>query len=349
MEHGGDFGLEKIAYFNGGLFDGSRALPLESGDIGLLQAAGSLDWSQIDPTIFGTLFERFLDPAKHGQIGNHYTDSEKVMMIVEPVILRPLHNEWAQIRAQIQPLAKKAGSIVPRTGSPGDVRDAANAARRALAPAIAIRDKFLDRLASVRILDPACGSGNFLYLALQVVKDLENRVVLECEAMGLSPRALTVGPEIVHGIEINPLAAELARTTIWIGDIQWGLRNGIYFRPTPILRKLDSIERRDALITAISSPSPTGKGEVVRHVEAEWPNAEFIIGNPPFLGTKKMIAALGEVYTNTIRNVYKSKLSPFSDLVCWWFEKAYQQIKDGKATRSGFRCHSIRFLEVVID
>ena len=129
--------------------------------------------------------------------------------------------------------------------------------------------------------------------------------------MGLPPRALSVGPEIVHGIEINPLAAELARTTIWIGDIQWGLRNGIYFRPTPILRKLESIERRDALITAISSPSHTAKGEGVRYVEAEWPDAEFVIGNPPFLGTKKMIAALGEAYTNTIRNIYKSRLSPF--------------------------------------
>lgn len=103
MEHGGDFGLEKIAYFNGGLFDGSRALPLESDDIGLLQAAGSLDWSQIDPTIFGTLFERFLDPDKHGQIGTHYTDSEKVMMIVEPVVLRPLREEWVQVRIKIEP------------------------------------------------------------------------------------------------------------------------------------------------------------------------------------------------------------------------------------------------------
>ncbi len=330
MEHGGDFGLEKIAYFNGGLFDGRRALPLDSGDIGLLQAAASLDWSQIDPTIFGTLFERFLDPGKRAQIGAHYTDPEKIMMIVEPVILRPLREEWAAIKPQIEALTDKAASIAPRTRSPGDVLDADKAAQRVRAPAIVLRDKFLDRLASIRILDPACGSGNFLYLALQGVKDLENRVALECEAMGLPPRGLGVGPEIVHGIEINPLAAELARTTIWIGDIQWGLRNGIYSRPNPILRKLDAIECRDALIAKITSPRARGEVEraerarvrgplsesepsglspaerpphpdplpargerEVRYVEAEWPAAEFIVGNPPFLGGKLMRNGLG--------------------------------------------------------
>ncbi|MDX6462541.1 MAG: hypothetical protein QOE55_6238 [Acidobacteriaceae bacterium] len=119
---------------------------------------------------------------------------------------------------------------------------------------------------TIGILDPACGSGNFLYLALQGVKDLENRVVLECEALELSPRALEVGPEIVHGIEINPFAAELARTTIWIGDIQWRRRNGIYSEPPPILRKLDAIECRDALMTKRSDGS---------FVEADWPAAEF--------------------------------------------------------------------------
>jgi hypothetical protein len=125
MENGGDFGLEKIAYFNGGLFDGRRALPLESGDVGLLQAAASLDWSQIDPTIFGTLFERFLDPDKRAQIGAHYTDPEKIMMIVEPTILKPLREEWEALKAKIEPIAETAAKIVPVTQSPGD-RAAAN-------------------------------------------------------------------------------------------------------------------------------------------------------------------------------------------------------------------------------
>ena len=295
MEKGGDFDLTRIAHFNGGLFDGRRSLDLDSGDVDLLIAAGALDWSQIDPTIFGTLFERFLDPQKRGQIGAHYTDPDKINMIIEPVILRPLREEWAAIRAKIAPIAERSAAIKPRTQSPGDRRDADAAARRVRLPAIKLRDDFLHRLSRISVLDPACGSGNFLYLALQGVKDIENRAVLECEAMGLPPRDLSVGPEILHGIEINPLAAELARTTIWIGDIQWAIQHGIYTRPEPFLRPLDAIECRDALLV------PDGNGGFA---EAEWPDADFIVGNPPFLGAKLMKRTLGLETTETIRSTF---------------------------------------------
>jgi len=227
METGGEFDLTDIAHFNGGLFDGRRALPLQSDEIALLQAAASLDWSQIDPTIFGTLFERFLDPDKRAQIGAHYTDPEKIMMIVEPVILRPLGEEWTKAKARIEQLVKQA-----------QLKQGRRARGNGMGAAEEERSKFIDRLRHLTILDPACGSGNFLYLALQGVKDIELKANLECEAMGLEPRTPLVGPEIVHGIEINILAAELARTTIWIGDIQWRVCNGIYARPEPILRKL---------------------------------------------------------------------------------------------------------------
>ena len=129
-----------------------------------------------------------------------------------------------------------------------------------------VRARYIERLKRVSILDPACGSGNFLYLALQGVKDIENRANLECEALGLPPRVNEVGPEILHGIEINPVAAELARTAIWIGDIQWRRRNGIHYDPPPILRKLDNIECRDALIekvadgSAVQPSPPVGEG-----------------------------------------------------------------------------------------
>jgi type II restriction/modification system DNA methylase subunit YeeA len=237
MEHGGEFDLTDIAHFNGGLFDGRRAIRLDDGDLGLLIAAASLDWSLIDPTIFGTLFERFLDPDKRAQIGAHYTDPDKIMMIVEPVILRPLRAEWEIARAETEKLVEAAHLKKGR------------AFDNAMAKAEEPRAKFLERLRRVTILDPACGSGNFLYLALQGVKDIELKANLECEALGLAPRVPVIGPEIVHGLEINQLAAELARTTIWIGDIQWRLRNGIYAKPDPILRKLEAIECRDALIT----------------------------------------------------------------------------------------------------
>ena len=322
MEIGGDFDLNDIAWFNGGLFDGRKALPLDDNDVGLLVAAGSLDWGQIDPTIFGTLFERFLDPDKRAQIGAHYTDADKILKIIDPVILAPLREEWLIVKAEMIGLLN--GTIKPPMRS---------RPRRPMKPVEAAeetRSRFLERLRGVRILDPACGSGNFLYLALQGVKDIENIVNLESEMLGLAPRLPVIGPEIVHGIEINPLAAELARTTIWIGDIQWRLRNGIYAKPRPILRKLDAIECRDALLAPVNGDSRN------QYIEAAWPKAEFIVGNPPFLGTKKMIAAIGESYAASLRTVFKSRLSPFSDLVCWWFDKAYEQIQQGNARRAGF-------------
>jgi type II restriction/modification system DNA methylase subunit YeeA len=326
MEKGGRFGLEKIAFFNGGLFDGRPALRLESGDIGLLIAAGSLDWSQIDPTIFGTLFERFLDPDKRAQIGAHYTDSEKIMMIVEPVILRPLRAEWEAARSKIEPIAEEADKLQQTQFSKAGARSFDKQITAIRARAEVIRDQFIERLRKMTILDPACGSGNFLYLALQGVKDIELKANLECEALGLSPRVPVIGPEIVHGIEINPLAAELARTTIWIGDIQWRLRNGIYARPDPILRKLEAIECRDALMTT------KGDGSFA---EAEWPAAEFIVGNPPFLGDKLMVAGLGESYVENLRRIFDGRVPGAADLVTYWFEKARANFEAGRTNIVG--------------
>jgi type II restriction/modification system DNA methylase subunit YeeA len=315
MESGGDFDLNEIAHFNGGLFDGRRALPLQFDEIGLLQAAATLDWSQIDPTIFGTLFERFLDPGKRAQIGAHYTDPDKIMLIVEPIILRPLREEWAAAKTGIEQLADQARL---KRGK---------AFVNAMGHAEEARSKFIERLGNVTILDPACGSGNFLYLALQGVKDLELKANLECETMGLMPRVPTIGPEIVHGIEINPLAAELARTTIWIGDIQWRIRNGIHARPDPIFRKLDSIECRDALVTMARD------GEIA---EAQWPDAEFIVGNPPFLGASRMIKGLGEGYVRALRECFEGRVPGFADLVCFWFSKADIQLSSRVSARAGF-------------
>ena len=314
MESGGDFDLNEIAHFNGGLFDGRRAFELRSDEIGLLQAAASLDWSQIDPTIFGTLFERFLDPDKRAQIGAHYTDPGKIMMIIEPVILRPLHEEWATAKAEIEKLVTEAQVKRGR------------AFTNAMGKAEEARSKFIERLRKVTILDPACGSGNFLYLGLQGVKDIELKTNLECEALGLQPRAPIVGPEIVHGIEINPLAAELARTTIWIGDVQWRIRNGIYAKPAPILRKLDSIERRDAVIEKATSGD---------YVEAIWPKAEFIVGNPPYVGNKRMIEKLGEDYVTSLRSIYHDRISGGVYLVTYWFVKAWQMILSDSCKRAG--------------
>lgn len=318
MEKGGEFDLTDIAHFNGGLFDGRRALQLDFGEIGLLFAATSLDWSLIDPTIFGTLFERFLDPDKRAQIGAHYTDPDKIMMIVEPVVLRPLRREWDAVRARIEAL------MAPALEPAGKARkDAEKKLAAARAEAARLRDDFVERLTLLRILDPACGSGNFLYLALQGVKDLEYRAINDCELFGLSRPPLRVGPEILHGIEINPFAAELARMTIWIGDIQWSIKNGIYSRPEPILRKLDSIEQRDAVLAADGS-------------EACWPEVDFIVGNPPFLGGKLLRKGLGDDYVDALFSAYDGIVPAEADLVCYWFAKGWRTLREKRATRVGF-------------
>lgn len=337
MESGGDFDLNDIAWFNGGLFDGRRAPPLDNGDIGLLIAAGSLDWSLIDPSIFGTLFERFLDPDKRAQIGAHYTDREKIIRIVEPVIFRPLLDEWSIAKEEIERLL--SGKAKP------PMRAKLRRRMTRLEAAEEVRSRYLERLRHLQILDPACGSGNFLYLALQGVKDIENRANLECEMLGLQPRLPIVGPEILRGIEINPLAAELARTTIWIGDIQWRLRNGIHAKPKPILRKLDSIECRNALVTVaptlLEEEAPAkplrskASTHVVKYSEAEWPKVDFIVGNPPFLGIRVMRSSLGDKAVEQLFEAYHGRVSREADLVCYWFEKAREALKDERVKRVG--------------
>lgn len=322
MRTGGEFALQDIAHFNGGLFDGQEALPLDQGDADLLMQAAKLDWAEIDPTIFGTLFERFLDPDKRAQIGAHYTDPGKIMMIVEPVILRPLAREWEAARAEIAAIMEKAAEKAEAAAP--TKRSGVVAKARLEAEAVQLR--YLERLRGITILDPACGSGNFLYLALQAVKDLEARAIQEGEALGLSNRVPEIGPEILRGIEINPLAAELARTTVWIGDIQWRIRNAIYTRPDPILRKLDTIERRDALITRRDDGSV---------VEAEWPEAEFIVGNPPFLGGKLLRRNLDDAYVDTLFSLYDERVPREADLVTYWFEKARAAISAGRTQRVG--------------
>lgn len=317
MEKGGEFDLTEIKHFNGGLFDGRRALALEPDELGLLLALHSFRWDLIDPTIFGTLFERFLDPDKRAQIGAHYTDPDKIMQIVEPVVMRPLRREWEVAKGEIEAIMRP----VLAEGGRG-VEKRFEAART---KAEARRDTFVDRLCSLSILDPACGSGNFLYLALQAVKDLEYKALLECEALMLRRALPRVSPRILHGIEINPLAAELARSVIWIGDIQWGIANGLTHRPEPILEKLDSIECRDALVDWTQEPP----------IEALWPAAEFIVGNPPFLGAKLMKRRLGSEKTEVYRSIFADRLSGFSDFVCFWFAKSADAVKRSPKTRIG--------------
>lgn len=309
-------GLEKVEWFNGGLFDNGDALDLETQDVEDLFEAAKLDWSEIDPSILGTLFERGLDPDKRSQLGAHYTDRDKIMQIVNPVIVDPLLAEWAKVKVGIQAALEKAQSAKSRS-----------AQTKAEIEAERLHTAFLERLRGFRVLDPACGSGNFLYLSLLALKDIEHRTNLEAEALGLPRGFPTIGPESVKGIELNPYAAELARVSVWIGEIQWMRRNGFEAARNPILRPLDTIENRDALVEFNSDTNIW--------TEATWPSVDVIVGNPPFLGGKSMKSALGEESTNIIRSIYGHRLTAFSDLVCYWFEKAREMIANGNVRYCG--------------
>ena len=326
-EPNGEFGEHIIEWFNGGLFDDDVVIPLIQDDILKIVDVAKLDWSAIEPSIFGTLFERGLDPAKRGQTGAHYTDPGSIMRIVNPVIVEPLLAEWteekAKIAAQMDVFHQFENSR--KSAEKGKATTALKEANR-------LYIGFLERLKHFKVLDPACGSGNFLYLALQSLKDIEHRVILEAEELGLERAFHQVGPEALHGIEINPYAAELARVTVWIGEIQWMLKHGLPPSRNPILKKLDQIECRDALLSPLP-PLPPGEGPGVR--EAEWPKIDVIIGNPPFLGDKKMIGELGEDYVGLLRTEYSGRVPGGADLVTYWFEKARAQIETGRCERAG--------------
>ena len=311
MARGGLVGFEPVAWFNGGLFDDDTALPLEKADVDTVLVAAALDWSEIDPSILGTLFERGLDPAKRAQLGAHYTDRDKIMLIVEPVIIRPWLAEWETAKAEIVVVLKKAETA----------KSPATRTRRQ-AEAERLLGTFLERLRGFSVLDPACGSGNFLYLALHALKDLEHRVQLEAEALGLEREFPAIGPANVKGIEINAYAAELARVSVWIGEIQWMRRNGFNESRDPILKPLDTIECRDAILT------PEGS-------ESDWPKADVVIGNPPFLGNKRMRQVLGDAYTENLYRSRKGLVPAFADLVCYWFDKATRLVADRKLARAG--------------
>ena len=310
MSVGGRVGFEAVEWFNGGLFEDDATLPMDKTQIETTLEAAALDWSNIDPSILGTLFERGLDPDKRSQLGAHYTDRDKIMRIIDPVIVRPWLAEWKTAKARIAKSIERANAAKSRAAGTRHRRQAENSL-----------GAFLERLRKFTVLDPACGSGNFLYLALHALHDLEHRVQLEAESLGLQRAFPSVGPANVKGIELNAYAAELARVSVWIGEIQWMRRNGFPGSRKPILDPLETIECRDAILTAEGG-------------EPEWPGADVIIGNPPFLGGKLLITNLGEEYVSTMFDVYEGRVPHEADLVCYWFVKAGEHLA-GTSKRVG--------------
>ncbi len=315
----GIFGEHTIRWFNGGLFEDEKVLQLDKADMGILyEVAHKYDWSHIAPAIFGTLFERSLDPKRRSLIGAHYTSEEDILLLIEPVVMRPLEQRWADTQASILTLQPSARTLL-----------------RSNPEAEALLAGFFDHLASIRVLDPACGSGNFLYVALRRLLDLWKRArdfaIEHGIQLGIKYASeKMVSPSQLFGIEIEFYAHELASIVVWIGFLQWKYENGIQEDREPILLKLSNIEHNDAILRYDAE----GKA-----YEPEWPRADFIVGNPPFLGDKKMRRELdtpaNPAYTDDLRSLYKDRVPGGADLVTFWFEKARRMIETGGSSRVG--------------
>ena len=354
MAHGG-FSLAlrlPIPHFNGGLFEDASGLPLTQDQLQLLIEAAQADWRDVEPAIFGALLERALDPAERHKLGAHFTPRAYVERLVAPTLVEPLRGAWEAVQAAALRLADD--------GRPD----------RALAEV----EAFQRQLATVRILDPACGTGNFLYVSLEHLLRLEAEVLevrrqLGADQMLLELEAVRVTPRQLLGIEVNPRAAAIAELVLWIGFLRWRLQTAgdVGHLPEPILANYRNIARGDAVlawdaieplldaagrpvtrwdghttkphpVTGEQVPDETARIPAYRYVNprpAEWPQADFVVGNPPFIGTAGMRAALGDGYAEAVRKTYPN-VPESADYVMYWWDKAADLLRAGRLRRFGF-------------
>src|SRR2546428_7823605 len=324
MAKGGNFGTKPIRHFNGHLFEEATVFELTEAEIARLAEAAEADWQFIQPSIMGTLFERAIEPEQRSQLGAHYTSEADIRTLVEPVLMAPLRREWRELKSGL------AGACVEGKGQPAQP------------------DKlvvFQKKLAALTVLDPACGSGNFLYVSLQVLLDLEKEVITCATLLGfkLSPQ---VSVQQFRAIEINPYAFELAQVTVQIGFLQWRRDNGFDNDRSPVLQNLDGFQNEDALLvphfrskakTLKEAQAGEHKGDdaLKFYTEREWSKCDVIVSNPPFLGGSKLWEELGRHYQKELWRVYENRVPGFADLCCYWFEKAREQIEHGKCNRAG--------------
>ncbi len=324
MAKGGTFGAHKIRHFNGHLFEEATVFELTEEEIGKLAVAGEADWQFIQPSIMGNLFERGLDPDHRAQLGAHYTSEEDIKTLVEPVLMAPLRREWSTIKGEL------ASSFVRGEGKASD--------RAKLS-------SFHDQLAGITVLDPACGSGNFLYVSLQLLLDLEKELIAFATQLGFDFKS-RVNVQQLKAIELNAYAFELAQVSVQIGYLKWRRDNGFPNERDPVLQELDHFQNEDALLVPhFRSKAKTLKeaqaGEHAAddalkfYTERKWPTCDVIVSNPPFLGDKLMRSEMGDDYVKELRRTYGDRIPGQSDLCCYWFEKARDSIEHKHCKRAG--------------
>src|ERR1035437_1785593 len=304
MAKGGLFGKDKIRYFNGHLFEDSTVFELTEAEIKNLAEAAEADWQFIQPSIMGTLFQRALDESHRAQLGAHYTDEGEIKIIVEPVLMAPLRREWAALKATLLASLKRGKGTAEERGR---------------------LQKFLKKLRAIIVLDPACGSGNFLYVSLQLLLALEKAVINFAAQLGFA-FDLEVSVKQLRAIEINAYAFELAQVSVQIGYLQWRRDNGFPNEQSPVLQNLAGFINEDALLQPDPRPKKKkslkaarkaeheDKKEGYYYIERAWPDADVIVGNPPFLGGSKLWEELGREYQNQLWDVFSGRVPGGADL-----------------------------------
>jgi hypothetical protein len=354
MRDGGHIVSGRIRRFGGALFEDPKGLRLTGGELALLQEAARRDWSHVEPAIFGTLLERALSPGKRHRLGAHFTPRSYVERLVRWAVEEPLRGRWELVQL--------------------DVRRHLEEERKDLARQ-SVRS-FHSELCAVTVLDPACGSGNFLYVTLDALKRLESEVVGLLDRLGeprqelLTLRGNTVTPDQFHGIEVERWAREIAELVLWIGYLQWQVRalGGAHDVPEPVLRDYHNFECRDALlehdgeepvlgedgrastrwdraghrphpVTGEPVPDEAAAVEVTRlrnPRRAPWPDADFVVGNPPFVGNKRMRAVLGDGYVDALRAAYP-EVPESADYVMYWWARAAELLRRSEGERAEWR------------
>lgn len=337
--------------FNGYLFKERTAIPLDAEELEVLIKASEHDWTEVEPAIFGTLLERALNAKERAKLGAHYTPRAYVERLISPTIMEPLRADWDGVRGAAATLIEEGKADQAQV----------------------YVEAFHARLAQTKVLDPACGTGNFLYVAMARMKELEGEVLDLLVELGDDQYVAeisghTIVPENFLGIEINPRAAAIAQLVLWIGYLQWHFRVNGPDRPPPepILRDVRTIENRDALIdwddrvlerdehglpvtrwdgetmkvhpvTGRKVPDEEARAEVYRYIKpraAKWPKADFIVGNPPFIGGKDVRDRLGDGYFQALFSA--TEVPESADFVMHWWDKAAMAVRKRGTRRFGF-------------
>lgn len=345
MDTGERFGLRKLREFDGHFFHDRTVLPLTREDLGVLLEAARADWTHVEPSIFGTLFTRALDPEERHRLGAEFTPPEYVERLVRPTIEEPVRERWKAVETAVFQL-RESGRAKDQKAAEKQLRE------------------FHGWLRGLRVLDPACGSGNFLYMSLAALKRIEAEVLQTLEDLTGNPDLVLeeVGPWQFHGLEIKPWAREIAELTLWIGYFQfWMAHHGHTRPPEPVLRDTGTMEVRDAVLAwdevevdperAVPDPTPKVRdpvtGELIPDPDgtlpyhdyknpqpAPWPEADFIVGNPPYMGRGRQRAEFGHGYVDALRAAYP-EVNENSDYVMYWWYRAAHAVAEGRTIRAG--------------